>query len=233
MEQKKARKSIKRAGSVAVSSSFGNPNHSALSLSLCSPFLCKFLGPLQKSSSRSSDQENNINKTEEGSLSFLHQRMMHYQRYQQWRKGDANIYDVDEESHGLVVLGCANSAYYKRKRPKLFYLLIISLLSCSFLLAPQISSSSSFSLFRKNFCHLFLCFILFRGGVASLSVLRSFCSVFLFLDVLADVLRRYIWSRQWKTFPNWFQCSPLFFDVYWLALSSLFHPRLKDQYIVH
>ncbi|KAK4775977.1 hypothetical protein SAY87_023938 [Trapa incisa] len=71
--------------------------------------------------------------------------MVHYQRYHPWRKGDAKVYDVDEESHGL---GCANSAYFKRKRPKLFYLLIISLLSCSFLFAPQISSSSSFSLFH-------------------------------------------------------------------------------------
>lgn len=81
----------------------------------------------------------------------MRQSMVHCQRYHQWRKGTAHIYEEDEESHGLVVLDCANSACYKMKRPRIFYLLIVSLLYCSFVLAPQLFSSFTFSLSRECF----------------------------------------------------------------------------------
>lgn len=87
--------------------------------------------------------------------------MVHYQRYHQWRKWEPRANEEDEESHGLVAPGCANSAYYKRKRPKIFYLLVISLLSCCFVLAPQLFSSSTFSILCE--CFFFFMVSHFRG----------------------------------------------------------------------
>ncbi|KAL5546338.1 hypothetical protein UlMin_006025 [Ulmus minor] len=70
--------------------------------------------------------------------------MVHYQRYHQWRKGLST--KDDEESQNLI-MDCANSGLYKRSRPKLLSLLLLSLLSCTFVLAPYLfSSSSTFSL---------------------------------------------------------------------------------------
>lgn len=69
--------------------------------------------------------------------------MVHHQRFHQWRKGEAHIFD--DEEHGFVVLDCASYGC-KRKKPKLFYLLLISLLSCSFVLVPGLFGSGRLSL---------------------------------------------------------------------------------------
>ncbi|XVE75584.1 hypothetical protein DITRI_Ditri12bG0105100 [Diplodiscus trichospermus] len=57
--------------------------------------------------------------------------MVHYQRYNQLKK------DGDEES-GTLVFVWTNPGYYRRRRPKLFAILLLSLLSCSFILAPHL-----------------------------------------------------------------------------------------------
>ncbi|XP_021281977.1 uncharacterized protein LOC110414904 [Herrania umbratica] len=62
--------------------------------------------------------------------------MVHYQRYNQLKKGG------DEEA-GTLVFVWTNPGYYRRRRPKLFSILLLSLLSCSFILAPYFFSSSS------------------------------------------------------------------------------------------
>ncbi|MCD7448940.1 hypothetical protein HAX54_047552 [Datura stramonium] len=75
-------------------------------------------------------------------------KMMHYKRYQHWnRKGDVLVVCVDEETSPLGLV-CGNSGYnHKRVKPKLFYLLFLSLISFSFILAPQfLTSPHSFSL---------------------------------------------------------------------------------------
>ncbi|PON53901.1 Glycosyltransferase [Parasponia andersonii] len=69
----------------------------------------------------------------------------HHLRGNHWRKGQA--LEEDEESQTLVVMDCGSSGYYKRTRPKLVSLLLLSLLSCVFVLAPHLfGSSSTFSL---------------------------------------------------------------------------------------
>ncbi|XP_015898034.2 xylan glycosyltransferase MUCI21 [Ziziphus jujuba] len=75
--------------------------------------------------------------------------MVHYQRYQLWKKGE-HIED-DEESQTLL-MDCASSAgYYKKTKPKLLSLLLLSLLSCCFILAPHIFGwSSTFSLLYSS-----------------------------------------------------------------------------------
>ncbi|XP_022766648.1 EGF domain-specific O-linked N-acetylglucosamine transferase-like [Durio zibethinus] len=60
--------------------------------------------------------------------------MVRYQRYNQLKKGG------DEEA-GTIVLVWTNPGYCRRRRPKLFSFLMLSLLSCSFLLAPHFFSS--------------------------------------------------------------------------------------------
>ncbi|XP_007028685.2 PREDICTED: uncharacterized protein LOC18598895 [Theobroma cacao] len=62
--------------------------------------------------------------------------MGHYQRYNQLKKGG------DEEA-GTLVFVWTNPGYYRRRSPKLFSILLLSLLSCSFILAPYFFSSSS------------------------------------------------------------------------------------------
>lgn len=70
--------------------------------------------------------------------------MVHHQRLHQWRKGEAHIFG--DEEHGFVVFDFASFGH-KRKKPRLFYLLLISLLSCSLvLLVPGLFGSSSLSL---------------------------------------------------------------------------------------
>ncbi|KAF2289361.1 hypothetical protein GH714_035385 [Hevea brasiliensis] len=67
--------------------------------------------------------------------------MVHCHRYHQLRKGE---HAEDDEALAFV---CANSGYYKRKRPKLLSLLLLSLLSCCLILLPHLfCSSSAFSL---------------------------------------------------------------------------------------
>ncbi|KAM2437148.1 hypothetical protein EV1_014221 [Malus domestica] len=79
--------------------------------------------------------------------------MARYQRHQhnQWRKVEkpCAAAEEDEESQTTTFLmEFANSGYYyKRTSPKLLYLLFISFLSCSFILAPHLfSSTTTFSL---------------------------------------------------------------------------------------
>ncbi|XP_030927930.1 beta-1,2-xylosyltransferase XYXT1-like [Quercus lobata] len=75
--------------------------------------------------------------------------MVQYHRYhhQFCRKGQKHV-EEDEESQ-VLIMECGGSGYFhKRARPKLLSLLIISLLSCSFILAPHLffNSVSTFSL---------------------------------------------------------------------------------------
>ncbi|KAI7997122.1 Alpha-1,3-arabinosyltransferase XAT3 [Camellia lanceoleosa] len=64
--------------------------------------------------------------------------MVHYQRYHPLKKG-LELVVVDEESQSSFVgLICGNSILYnKRTRPGLLSLLLLSLISCSLILAPQ------------------------------------------------------------------------------------------------
>lgn len=76
--------------------------------------------------------------------------MVKYQRYNlynHWKKNKEYMVDDDEESNFHSI--CGNSGYCNKKpSPKLLYFIILSLLSCSLILAPQIlSSTSNFSLF--------------------------------------------------------------------------------------
>ncbi|CAI9782805.1 unnamed protein product [Fraxinus pennsylvanica] len=76
--------------------------------------------------------------------------MVKYQRYNlynHWKKNKEYMVDDDEESYFHSI--CGNSGYCNKKpSPKLLYFIIISLLSCSLILAPQIlSSNSNFLLF--------------------------------------------------------------------------------------
>lgn len=71
--------------------------------------------------------------------------MGRYQRHHQWRKGEKHTED-DEESQTFL-MEFANSGYYKRTSPKLLYILFLSFLSCSFILAPHLfSTNTTFSL---------------------------------------------------------------------------------------
>ncbi|CAK7342634.1 unnamed protein product [Dovyalis caffra] len=66
--------------------------------------------------------------------------MVQYYRYHQLKKGDHQHVEEDE----MLSLMCApNSGYFKRTRPKLFTLLLLSLLSCCLILAPHLFCSSS------------------------------------------------------------------------------------------
>ncbi|GMN55372.1 hypothetical protein TIFTF001_024492 [Ficus carica] len=77
--------------------------------------------------------------------------MVHYQRYHQWRKVQG--VEEDEEAHNSLVMEWANSGYYKRTRPKLLSLLLLSLLSCTFVFAPHLfGSPCSFSLLCTICC---------------------------------------------------------------------------------
>lgn len=79
---------------------------------------------------------------------------MHHQRYNLLKKGR------DEEAGTPVFL------YYRRRRPNLLSVLFLSLLSCTFILAPHLfSTSSSLSQLCKLFsllvCLFLLCFCVF------------------------------------------------------------------------
>ncbi|KAM5558718.1 xylan glycosyltransferase MUCI21-like [Rosa sericea] len=94
--------------------------------------------------------------------------MVRYQRCHQWKKGEKHI-DEDEESQTFL-MEFANSGYYKRSSPKLLYLLFISLLSCSFILAPHLfSSSTTFSL-------LYSTLIEDEGLAADMNINAPLCS---------------------------------------------------------
>ena len=112
--------------------------------------------------------------------------MVHYHRYhhQFCRKGQKHV-EEDEESQ-VLMMECGGSGYFhKRARPKLLSLLIISLLSCSFILAPHLffNSVSTFSLLCKLFSLMgsliflwfvlvFLCFLCF---IWVLTCICGFC----------------------------------------------------------
>ncbi|KAJ8565084.1 hypothetical protein K7X08_001544 [Anisodus acutangulus] len=78
--------------------------------------------------------------------------MMHYKRYHSWSKkgGDVLVVCVDEETNPLGLV-CGNSAYnHKRTKPKLCYLLFLSLISFSFILALYSFSSEGGGLGPKT-----------------------------------------------------------------------------------
>lgn len=100
--------------------------------------------------------------------------MVHYQRYHQFKKGEEKQQHGGED-YDFLALMYANSGYYRRTRPKLFYLVILSLLSTCLILAPHLfCSSSAFSLLCK------LAFILFS--------LMGFLYFFFFLTCLSGFL---------------------------------------------
>ncbi|KAG7961909.1 hypothetical protein I3843_09G039800 [Carya illinoinensis] len=74
--------------------------------------------------------------------------MVRYHRlHHQWRKGDKHM-EEDEEFQALIMDCRTAGCYFKRTRPKLFSLLLLSLLSCCFLFAPHLfNSGSTLSLF--------------------------------------------------------------------------------------
>ncbi|XWS66326.1 hypothetical protein CRYUN_Cryun05aG0190000 [Craigia yunnanensis] len=88
--------------------------------------------------------------------------MVHYQRYNQLKKGG------DEEA-GTLVFVWTNPGYYRRRRPKLFSILLLSLLSCSFILAPHFSSSSALS-------HLYSFGVQNEGLTGDMDVNAPLCS---------------------------------------------------------
>lgn len=77
----------------------------------------------------------------------LDNTMVHYHRYHQPRKANAEYSIKDEESQNLV-LDCSTSSYYKRTRPKLLsFLFLITFLSCCYVFAPLfLAPSFPFSL---------------------------------------------------------------------------------------
>ncbi|KAM1992978.1 hypothetical protein ACFX16_009370 [Malus domestica] len=73
--------------------------------------------------------------------------MVYHQRYKQRKKGE-HLTAEDEECQSII-MGCSNSGYYKRTRPKLLSFVFLSLLSCSFVLAPHLFyPNATFSLLR-------------------------------------------------------------------------------------
>lgn len=87
--------------------------------------------------------------------------MVKYQRYNlynHWKKNKEHVVHDDEESYLRSI--CGNSGYCNKKpSPKLLYFTVLSLISCSLILAPQIlSSNSNFSVFCKPYFLFFLGF---------------------------------------------------------------------------
>nr|GMD85715.1 EGF domain-specific O-linked N-acetylglucosamine transferase-like [Ipomoea batatas] len=71
--------------------------------------------------------------------------MVHYQRSHQSGKKGVDVDHEDEESHHPLGLVCGNNGYNsKRAKPKLLSLLFLSLISCCFILAPQLLNSFGF-----------------------------------------------------------------------------------------
>ncbi|XVF07197.1 hypothetical protein REPUB_Repub06bG0117800 [Reevesia pubescens] len=89
--------------------------------------------------------------------------MVHHQRYNQLKKSG------DEEG-GTLVFVWTNPGYYRRRRPKLFSVLFLSLLSCSFILAPHLFSSSS------TFSHLYSFGVQNEGRAGDMDVNAPLCS---------------------------------------------------------
>ncbi|XVE61112.1 hypothetical protein DITRI_Ditri06bG0013600 [Diplodiscus trichospermus] len=89
--------------------------------------------------------------------------MVRYQRYNQLKKGG------DEEG-GTLFSVWTNAGCYRRRRPKLFSVLLLSLLSCSFILAPYFFSSSS------ALSHLYSFGVRNEGLVGHIDVNAPLCS---------------------------------------------------------
>lgn len=86
--------------------------------------------------------------------------MVRYQRYHQWRKG-GEATENDEESQ---IFGLMGAGYDKRTRPKLESLLLLFILSCCFIFAPQLFNiPSSFICKLLSFVG-FLYFFLFPAS---------------------------------------------------------------------
>lgn len=114
--------------------------------------------------------------------------MVYYQRYHLWRKGDVCL---DEESHKHThshLFVCENSK--RIARPKLLFLVLLSFISFSFILAPLFfTSAPTLSLLCK-----FLSFLSF-----------SVCGFFNFVSLLSDFVGfcywgccRFIWFWRWR-----------------------------------
>lgn len=113
----------------------------------------------------------------------MFKKMVQYQRYQQWKKGDELVVCLDEESV------FENTNHTKRSRLKLLFLLLLSFISFSFFLAPHFfTSSSTFSLckffsFSSLFLLFALCFLLFKlFSLSDCSVFWVFADSFGFED---------------------------------------------------
>lgn len=131
------------------------------------------------------------------------EKMVHhhqqYHRVNHWRKGQA--LDEDEESQTLLV-DCGSSGYYKRTRPKLVSLLLLSLFSCVFILAPHLfGSSSTFSLLCKLFSLIgFFYFVYFFFFYFWLCLACSWWKLFWVFFC------RFTSRWKWRTFC-WFKCK--------------------------
>lgn len=83
--------------------------------------------------------------------------MVYHHRYNQlMRKSEA----IDEESQAILVMDCSKySGLYKRTKPKLVSLILLSLLSFTFVLTPHIfGCDSAFSLLCKPLSLIALAF---------------------------------------------------------------------------
>ncbi|KAL2480669.1 Glycosyltransferase family 61 protein [Abeliophyllum distichum] len=76
-------------------------------------------------------------------------KYLRYNLYNHWKKRKEYVVDDDEDSyfHSFGAI-CGNSGYSNKKpNPKILYFILLSLISCCLILAPQIlSSNSTFSL---------------------------------------------------------------------------------------
>ncbi|KAE8692545.1 RNA-binding family protein isoform 1 [Hibiscus syriacus] len=90
--------------------------------------------------------------------------MVHHHRYAYQLKKDG------DEEEGTLVLVWTNPGYYKRRRTKLFSFLLLSLLSCTFILAPHLFS------FSTPFSHLYSFGVQNEGLAGNLDVNAPICS---------------------------------------------------------
>ncbi|KAL4378689.1 hypothetical protein GQ457_02G024190 [Hibiscus cannabinus] len=91
--------------------------------------------------------------------------MVHHQRCSQ-----NQLKMGGDEEAGTLVLVWTNPGYYRRRRPKLFSFLLLSLLSCIFILAPHFFSFSS------PFSHLYSFGIQKEGLAGNMAVNAPICS---------------------------------------------------------
>ncbi|GMI65876.1 hypothetical protein like AT2G41640 [Hibiscus trionum] len=93
--------------------------------------------------------------------------MVHHQRYtyNQLKKGGGDE-EAGSGSGTLVLVWTNHPAYYRRRRPKLFSFLLLSLLSCTFILAPHFFT----------FSHLYSFGVQNQGFSGSMDMTAPLCS---------------------------------------------------------